>query len=204
MCREVCSSIVSVQRGALVGTNKNPVQVNEVRFAGQRKFNRGRFLVGDYPALSEDSDTEIDNARNHGQRIDGPWVFGLLNSEELQYFVVERRNHNTSIPIVQREEQHGSTIHSDEWPAYANLANLGYTDLTVNHQHNYVDPESGAHTRGIERSWLEEKMKIMRSRRSVPRQHLQSHLDYFAWKYIRKNEKDLFVSFLRDIRTVYM
>ena len=57
MCREVCSSIVSVnRRGQMVETAVNPVERDEARFAGRRKYNRGRLLNGDERAKSTDSE----------------------------------------------------------------------------------------------------------------------------------------------------
>ncbi|KAK4880801.1 hypothetical protein RN001_008947 [Aquatica leii] len=115
LCMEVCSSVVSVnRRGQLRETEKNPVQIHEVRFVGKRKYNRGRMLNGDHPAESNESDAEIENNRNHGRRIDGPWVFGLRLRDEVRYFYVERRDRATLLPIIQREVEVGSSIHSDE------------------------------------------------------------------------------------------
>ncbi|KAK4881277.1 hypothetical protein RN001_004596 [Aquatica leii] len=75
LCREVCSSVVSVnRRGQLRGTEKDPVQIDEARFAGKRNYNRGKMLNGDQPAESNESDAEIKNNQNHGRRINGPWV----------------------------------------------------------------------------------------------------------------------------------
>ena len=97
MCREVCAAIVShEQKWKMVGTNDNPIQIDEVRFAGRRKYNRGRMLNGDNTPLSEDSDAEQENNRNHGRRIDGPWVFGLKQGSDCRYFWVERRDRNTN------------------------------------------------------------------------------------------------------------
>ena len=57
MCREVCSSIVSVnRRGQIVETAVNPVERDEARFAGRRKYNRGRLLNRDERAESTDSE----------------------------------------------------------------------------------------------------------------------------------------------------
>ena len=56
MCRKVCSSIVSVnRRGQIVETAVNPVERDEARFAGRRKYNRGRLLhqVSWYQVSSE-------------------------------------------------------------------------------------------------------------------------------------------------------
>ncbi|VDL81734.1 unnamed protein product [Nippostrongylus brasiliensis] len=59
----------------------------------------------------------------------------------------------------------GTIIVSDSWRAYSNIAILpqGYTDLTVNHQVNLVDPSSGAHTQNIECHW--QKFKAMNKRK---------------------------------------
>lgn len=204
MCREVCSVIVSCDRkGQMVGTIDSPIQIDEARFAGRRKYNRGRMLNGDEAAESEDSDAEVQNNRNHGRRIDGPWVFGMKKGSDCRYFLVERRDRATLVPIIQREAELGSVIHSDEWPAYGNLNQLGYQHHTVNHQQNYIDPVTGAHTQGIERSWLDAKIRILKKMRGVPRQHFQSHLDHYCWKLLRKEADDLFVAFLDDIRQVY-
>ncbi|MPC32341.1 hypothetical protein E2C01_025651 [Portunus trituberculatus] len=49
----------------MVGTTNNPIQIDEARFAGRRKYNRGRMLNGDNAPLSEDNDAEHENNRNH-------------------------------------------------------------------------------------------------------------------------------------------
>ena len=57
MCREVCSSIVSVnRRGQMVETEVNPVERDEARFAGRRKYSRGCLLNGDERDESTDSE----------------------------------------------------------------------------------------------------------------------------------------------------
>ena len=91
MCREVCSAIVSHQRPEkMVGTMDSSIKIDEARFASRRKYNRRRKLNGDNAPLSEDSDAEQENNRNHGRRIDGPWVFGLKQGSDCRYFWVER------------------------------------------------------------------------------------------------------------------
>ncbi|KAK7068650.1 hypothetical protein SK128_003191 [Halocaridina rubra] len=87
MCQGVCGAVVSHRRrGKMVGTNDNSIQIDEVRFAGRRKYNRGRMLNGDNAPFSENSDAEQRNSRNHGRRIDGPWVFGLKQGLDCRYF----------------------------------------------------------------------------------------------------------------------
>jgi len=80
------------------------------------------------------------------------------------------------IPIIQRECEAGSVIHSDEWPVAYRCLN-GIVDIfiklkPVNHQQNYVDLSTGAHTQSIERTWLDAKTKIMKTMRGTTKQVL--------------------------------
>ena len=52
---------------------------------------------------------------------------------------------------------------SDMWRAYGGIAAMGYQHLTVNHQMNFVDPQTGAHTQNIERSWKAAKERNKRT-----------------------------------------
>ena len=87
----------------MLGTAEEPIQIDEARFAGKRKHNRGRLLRGNRIPQSEDSDALLENNRNHGSRIDGPWVFGLKQGLDSCYFYVKRRDKETLIPIIARE-----------------------------------------------------------------------------------------------------
>jgi len=157
----------------MVGTVAKPIQIDEARFAG-------RILNGDALPLSEDDDVEVENDRNHGTHVDGPWVLGARQGNDCCYFVVERGAKNTLVPLIKRECELGSVIHSDELPAYRSLTAKEYEHLCVDHQQNYVDLDYGAHTQGIERSWLDAKIKVMKKHRGVPLYLLQSHLDHYC------------------------
>jgi hypothetical protein len=146
ICREVYSNIVH-SRLKMVET-----QIDKARFAGKRNYNRGRLLNGDKPPSSEDTDVEIQNSRNHGQRVDGPWVLGPKKGSDCRYFYVLRRDKNTLLPIIQRGCEVGYVIYSHEWVAYRCLNGSEYIHKTINHQQNYVDPSTESHTQSIERS----------------------------------------------------
>ena len=199
--RRVCSEIIQ-RKPKMRGSREHPIEIDESRFAGRRKYNRGRMLDGDHRAESEDGEVVLQNQRNHGRRIDGPWVFGLKKGRDCRYFFVNKRDRNTLIPIIQREVEVGSCIISDEWPAYNILGQLGYDHDTVCHQTEYVNHLTGAHTQTIERSWLESKIMIMKNKRGVPSENLQSHLDHFCWMEANRGN-DLFIAMLHDIRLVF-
>jgi hypothetical protein len=100
----------------MLGTHANPIQINEARLAGYRKYNSGRMLGGDKPPpINTDEGAQVQNNCNHGARVDGPWVFGLKQGNDSRYFYVERRDKDTLLHIIKRECEGGSVIHSDEW-----------------------------------------------------------------------------------------
>ena len=91
---------------------------------------------------------------------------------EVRLFYVERRDRATLLPIIERECRAKSVIHSDEWKAYSNLNSLRFRHNTVRHKEKYVDPETGAHTQGIEQAWLDAKASIIRAKIGVPVERL--------------------------------
>jgi len=76
----------------------------------------------------------------------------------VDFFIVEKRDRATLLPIIQREVEIGSTIHSDEWRAYSNLSDHGYVHKTVNHQLHFIDTET-ANTQSIESTRRRVKVK---------------------------------------------
>jgi len=109
------------KKGQMLGTAEEPIHIDEARFAGKRKYNRGRLLQGNCAPESEDSDALLEYNRNHGRRIDSLWVFGLKQGLDCRHFYVNCRDKETLVSIITRECAQGSVIHSDEWPAYSTL-----------------------------------------------------------------------------------
>jgi len=156
-----------------MGGTGETVQINESLLHGKRKYNRGRILLYDHriePRSSNTSDSEKENQPvnnlNYGRRIEGPWLFGLCwkNGDllERRFFIVERRDKNILIPIIQREVLPGTTIVSDEWKSYSSLNDIGYNHLSVNHSENFVNPVNRANVQTIECLWSILKFKILR------------------------------------------
>ena len=116
----------------MVGTESEPIQIDEARFAGRRKYDKGCMLAGD-SSPNESSPENVKNNRNHGRRMDEPWVFRLIKVEDLRCIYVQKRDAKTLLEIIKREVTSGSTIHSYEWPAYRQLSKLGFNHKTVNH-----------------------------------------------------------------------
>ena len=66
---------------------------------------------------------------------------------------LKRRDKDTLLPIIRAHILPGTRVMSDKWKAYDCLQDKGYQHLTVNHSLNFVDPDTGAHTQGIENTW---------------------------------------------------
>ena len=117
------------------------LEIDESKFGAKRKHKRGR--------VSE-----------------GPWVFGVVERGS-QKVVVLRVSDRTRESLVHRlittHILPGTTIYSNQFTPYIPLNQLRYIHLSVNHSKNFVDPDSGAHTKTIEGVWalIKKKLKCM-------------------------------------------
>lgn len=83
---------------------------------------------------------------NRGREVQQRWVFGMINFDHPTkpiFIYVPKRTEQTLLGIIQHYITVGSTIVSDGWPAYQNSQQRGFLHLTVNHQRNFVDPNTG-------------------------------------------------------------
>ena len=128
-CRDVCYNIVSEISCKQIGGPGFTVEIDESKF-GKNKYHRGR-------------------------HVEGQWVFGGICRETREIFLVtvEKRDSATLIPIILQRIKEGTTIMSDCWKSYNVLSELDYQHLTVNHQYNFVDPDTLAHTQNVENLW---------------------------------------------------
>lgn len=205
MCREVCSTVVRNQP-KMVGTDEQPVQIDESYFQGRAKYNRGRRLEGDKLDEQEKNiqqKLKVQDADYALGRVVGPWVFGMyMSPTRCRFYVVQDRSGDTLSPLIHSNVEEGSTVASDQWAAYNRLSGEGYKHETVNHSKNFVNPVTGFHTQAIERVWKEGKMWLQRARHAGP--YLQNHLDEVSWRMLRRHHPNgLFGAFIEDIHQYY-
>ena len=128
--REVCSAAL-IRNPVQLGGPGRIVQIDESLFAHKPKYHRGRAPRNEI------------------------WVFGMADctsNPALGFMqIVERRNAETLLPIIQRHILPGSIVYSDQWAAYNRVGNIaGIEHHTVNHSLHFVDPVTGVHTQNIE------------------------------------------------------
>lgn len=206
LCREVCSKVVR-SLPKMVGTIVKPVQIDESYFRGRRKYNKGRFLIGDnkndYEVKLKEEMKKKEGIEYALGKVVGPWVFGLYQSQtRIRFYVVQDRTGDTLIPLINSNVEKNSTVVSDEWAGYNRLSQHGYVHETVNHSRNYINPVTGFHTQAIERAWKEGKAWLHHARHAGP--YLQNHLDEVSWRaYRRHHPSGLFGAILEDIHRHY-
>ena len=174
-CREVCADRIMNHHAGPIGGPGTTVEIDESKF-GKMKYHRGR-------------------------QIEGKWVFGGLCRESKACFLVpvERRDKETLLPIIRAQILPGTRVMSDLWRSYDCLKDEGYEHLTVNHSLNFVDPNTGAHTRGIENTWWGVKRSYPRT--GTSKELFESYLQEFMWR--KHYGENPFGNILKHIATLY-
>eukprot|EP00731_Ephydatia_muelleri_P027606 Em0019g479a len=155
--RDICAQYF-VDHPTVIGGPGTEVEIDESKF-GRRKYNRGRI-------------------------VDGHWVFGGMERLTGECFLVEveHRDAATLLPLIQQYIRPGSVVYSDEWSAYNQLATVaGCNHQTVNHSLHFVDPNTGAHTQGVESMWSCCKRMLREERTMHSRLH-DTYLPEFMWR----------------------
>ncbi|XP_019863338.1 PREDICTED: uncharacterized protein LOC100639804 [Amphimedon queenslandica] len=160
--RDVCSTkLISVP--IVLGGPGKVVQIDESLFRHKPKHHRGRATRQEL------------------------WVFGMVDTSfqpSLGFMqLVPNRQAATLYPIIQAHVANGTTVYSNEWSAYRQVASLPQVAAhqMVNHSVNFVDPATGVHTQNIESYWSRAKRKLKRMK-GCHAEQLPSYLDEFMWR----------------------
>ena len=112
--------------------------------------------------------------------------------------IVEKRDADTLVPIIQKYVKPGTTIYSDCWGAYCKLDQISFKHGTVNHSKEFKSVE-GVCTNGIEGPWGIVKGKIKKIKGILPHR-VPAMLDEFMYRYrYGKENGDIYFKFLTDI-----
>lgn len=173
--REVCSLKLFENSEKLGGPGKI-VEIDESLFT-KRKYNVGRFTSQQ-------------------------WVFGGIERGTKKCFLVpvQSRSKVNLMSVIHDKIESGTTIISDCWKSYNDIATSGFNHLTVNHTYNFVDPISGAHTNNIERLWGKAKQRNKKEYGTVLN-ILDSYLEEFMWREIYND--NCFINILTHISEIY-
>ncbi|MGL5706978.1 MAG: IS1595 family transposase [Aeromonas sp.] len=151
---------------------------------------------------SENVIVEIDESKfgkrkyNRGHRVEGVWVLGICErtaERKVFYQAVPNRKEVTLLPILKERIHPKSTVYSDCWRAYSNLAVHFAQHGTVNHSVGFKDIITGVHTNVVEGNWSAVKAQTPVRCRTV------NLINIYLIRYmINRNEKEnAFVAFIK-------
>ena len=101
--------------------------------------------------------------------------------------------------IIRAQILPGTHVMSDLWRSYDCLKDEGTEHLTVNHSLNFVDPDTGAHTQGIENTWWGVKRSYPRT--GTSKELIESYLQEFMWR--KHYGENPFENILKHIAEIY-
>ena len=208
-------------RGRLTADDLDKKKDNEAKRRRLNDDDDDEMNDNDYDSEeSDDEDYEELSRHNYGNQIDGRWVVGMAirrspewktetkRGSEARFFYVDKRDGDTLIALITRHVLPGTTIMTDEWGGYNRLRDHGYTHMTVNHSHWFIQPVTGARTQLIESLWNRLRYEVVRGARHVGN-NLPKWLAVRWWRSLYTHPTlgaadDMFECFLRLAATVYV
>lgn len=149
-CQKNIQEIIGLSRSTIYTLLK------KIRARISMYFENNNILLGGPNLLVQIDESKFNfNVKAHRGHVPTTpvWVFGIVDTsyQPARGFmkIVEQRNRETLLSIIQAHVRPGSIIHSDEWRAYSNLNELQYTHGTVCHKYHFVNPETGVHTQHV-------------------------------------------------------
>lgn len=166
-------------------------------------LHRIRYAMGMEPAQQLDGTVEVDETyvggkdrnRHASKRKEGyggkgkAAVLGMLDRDgDLIAKHVPDTEKKTLLPILHAAIAKGSTVCTDEFPAYTSLRRV-YDHQTVKHSaEQYV--RGAIHTNSIEGFWSLLKRGIVGIYHFTSEKHLQKYVDEFAYRYNSRTAHD--------------
>jgi transposase-like protein len=128
-----------------------------------------------------------------GNRIGKTMVVGAIQRSGPVRLRVIKRNDRRTLHGFIHEVTHddAEAIYTDEWPAYAGIADANTRHETVNHSENeWV--RADVHTNTIEGVWSLFKRSIVGSYHHLSAKHLDAYLDEMAFRFNNRHNQYLF------------
>jgi transposase-like protein len=166
-----------LKAGSLVkiGSEGGPVEVDETHIGPKpQKMHRAKRL----------------KMHSFPRRETATAVMGMLDRESRQVRakVVPNVKRETLQNEILNHVERGSTVYTDGWTGYDNLAAREYIHETVNHVEEYV--RGNVHTQGIENFWSLLKRGLRGTYVAVEPFHLDRYLDEQMFRFNNRATKD--------------
>jgi transposase-like protein len=119
-----------------------------------------------------------------------PIVMGMLDRDtrKVRAMTIPNVKRETLQTAIMKEIETGSTVYTDEFTGYLNLAAQDYVHETVNHAREYVRGQ--VHTQGIENFWSLLKRGLTGTYVAVEPFHLDRYIDEQVFRFNTRATKD--------------
>jgi transposase len=160
-------------------------------------------LDSDDPLGGPGSEVEIDetliggsiSGMGSGYKGNKTCVVGILERKgELITRVVTGRAKPAMHALINSHVLPGTTVHTDEFGGYKDLALNGYRHVTVDHKAGQYATASGAGVNGIEGFWAQLKRGISGTHIHVSGKHLWKYLGEFEYRWNMRQNPHLMLS----------
>jgi transposase len=124
------------------------------------------------------------SGKGSGYKGNKTCVVGMLERRgELVTRVVQSRTKDAMRGVILSHVLPGTTINTDEFGGYKDLADCGFTHVTVNHKAGQYATKSGAGVNAIEGFWANLKRGINGTHIHVSGKHLSKYLGEFEYRW---------------------
>lgn len=124
-----------------------------------------------------------DSGTKRGRGTSKQPVFGILcRNGQVWAEIVENVDEATLLSLITKKVEQGSTICSDSWKVYTDIAAKGYVHRLVNHGEGKYSDGKGNHINGMEGFWGYLKRKLS-SKGDVTRSRLPLYIAEYIWRY---------------------
>jgi transposase-like protein len=158
-----------------MGGDGGPVEVDET-FIGPKpqKMHREKRLA-------------LQNGNKAGKKVA---VMGLLerDTRQVRATVIPNVKRETLQGEILRQVERNSTVYTDGWVGYDNLAAQEFVHETVNHMEEYV--RGNVHTQGIENFWSLLKRGLTGTYIAVEPFHLDRYVDEQVFRFNNRATRD--------------
>ena len=181
-----------------MGINKNTV-VDWNKFA--REVNTADLLANPVVIGGSNTTVEVDESLFTQKKLSGVPVTTIRGNcretSECFVYTVPDSGIATLVPIKQRSFRPGTTIMPGLWVIYGAIQATGYTDLTINHKYEFVDPIPRAYTQNMEN--LRQNAKLRSKKQyGTHRTTLDDNLSEKMWRQ-QHRINDKFDQIIADI-----
>ena len=134
--------------------------------------------------------------RGRGSERKTPVVGIVERGGRIHTEVIPDAKKSTLQPIVEEKVIPGSSVNTDEWPAYNGLQKAGFKHEVINHSEG-IYAILGNHTNTIEGFWGNFKNGVLGVHHHVSNKYLHLYLAEHGFRYSHRNDvKPMFLSFL--------